>query len=68
MDQVRHVINCWNDDLARIGQRDVERPSSVRATKKKLLKNDRPVCAVARPHFVGDSEMRRHRHVVDVIA
>lgn len=67
MDRVRRAIDCWNNHLARTGQGDVERLQSAQL-QKKLLKNDRPVCAVARPHFVGDSEFRRHRHVVDAIA
>ncbi len=67
MDQLQRAIDCWNDNLVRTGQSDVERLKSSQLAKK-LLRNNHPVCAVARPHFVGESELRRHRHIVDVIA
>ncbi len=67
MDQVRRVTDRWNDALAKTGPQDVDRLHSLQLDRK-LLKNDRPLCQVARPHFVSHDELRRHRHVVDVLS
>lgn len=66
MDQVRRVSDRWDEHLARVGQRDVERLYGEQRARG-LLMHDRPVCAVARPHFVSDVELSQHRQIVQVL-
>lgn len=66
MDQARRVSDRWDEHLARVGQRDIERLYSEQRDRA-LLMHDRPVCAVARPHFVSDGELSQHRQIVKVL-
>lgn len=66
MDQVRRVSDRWDAHLARVGQRDVERLYSEQRDRT-LLMHNRPVCAVARPHFVSSEELSQHRRIVKVL-
>jgi hypothetical protein len=63
MDQVRRVSDRWDEQLAKVGQRDIERLLSEQFDRGMLM-HDRPVCAVVRPHFVGDDELSKHRQIV----
>ncbi|MCG8546498.1 MAG: hypothetical protein MJE12_20055, partial [Alphaproteobacteria bacterium] len=64
MDQVRRVTDRWDDCLAKFDQLDIDRLDGAQR-ERGLLKDDRPLCAVARPHFVADGELSRHRRIVD---
>ena len=69
MDLLRHVRDQWNRHLAtgKTAQRDLDRLFAGQR-ERSLLKNDKPLCAVARPHFVSTAELSQHEHVVEVIA
>lgn len=67
MDRIRRVADLWDEKLAKIGQDDVDRLYDEQRTRG-LVTHDKPVCSVARPHFVGAGELSRHRHVVDVLS
>lgn len=67
MDQVRRVIDRWDDHLAKFGQLDIDRLDSAQR-ERGLLMHGRPLCAVARPHFITEGELSRHRHVVRVLS
>jgi stress-induced morphogen len=67
MNQSRRASDRSDSALARFAVRDVERLHSEQRNRD-LLMHDRPVCSVARPHFVDKSELLRHRHVVNVLS
>ena len=67
MTDIGHATERWDDLLARFAAHDVERLLSTQH-ERGLLKYDRPICLVARPHFVGEGEFARHRHVVNVLS
>ncbi|MCP4381170.1 MAG: hypothetical protein GY798_07085 [Hyphomicrobiales bacterium] len=66
-DPIRRVADRWDAHLARIGQPDVDRLYREQQ-ERSLQVHGRPVCTVARPHFVGEEELIRHRHAVKVLA
>ncbi|WP_136657094.1 circularly permuted type 2 ATP-grasp protein [Nitratireductor sp. XY-223] len=67
MSLVRRVSDRWNEQLAKSGPGDVERLLGTQQ-QRRLLIRDRPLCTVAKPHFVSDSELQRHGHVVNVLS
>lgn len=67
MDTIRRITDRWNEGLSLSGKSDAEHLLNGQKHRK-LYKYGRPLCGVARPHFVGEREFQRHRHVVDVIA
>lgn len=67
MDQIRRVNDRWNELLAKTGNSDIERLHQEQ-DRRNLAKDGRRLCAVLRPHFVGEGELRRHQHVVDVVS
>lgn len=66
MNQARRASDRWDSVLAGFGERDVDRLFSEQGDRG-LVMHDRPVCSVARPHFVGEDELLRHQHVVNVL-
>ena len=67
MTLVRRVTDRWNEHLAGTGLRDIDRLGDLQR-ERGLLMRDRPLCAVARPHFVSDSELQRQGHAVRVLS
>jgi hypothetical protein len=66
MTESGRVQDRWDAVLAGFADEDVERLQSGQRDRG-LLMHGRPVCSVARPHFVGSSELSRHQHVVNVL-
>lgn len=67
-DQIQQrVADLWDAHLAQAGQQDIDRLYDEQRDRA-LLVHDRPVCTVARPHFVGQGELLRHQHVVTVLS
>lgn len=67
MNNRRRASDRWDSTLARFGEGDVERLYSGQRARG-LVMHDRPVCTVARPHFVDKKELSRHQHVVKVLS
>ena len=67
MDQVRRVTDRWDDHLAKFGALDIDRLDGAQR-ERGLLVHGRPLCAVARPHFVIGGELSLHRHIVNVLS
>ncbi|MCY6380520.1 hypothetical protein [Hoeflea prorocentri] len=67
MSLVRQVTDRWDEELAKAGAQDMERLLAAQRDERLLIR-DRPLCTVARPHFVSGSELERHGHVVTVLS
>jgi hypothetical protein len=62
----RHASDRWDDILVKYGEQDLERLRTGQR-ERGLIMHGRPVCSVARPHFVGEGEFSRHQNVVRVL-
>ncbi|MEM1360312.1 MAG: hypothetical protein AAGF94_01175 [Pseudomonadota bacterium] len=61
------VTALWDAQLAKTGASDIDRLHDLQHERGLLLKG-RPLCSVARPHFVSESELKRQAHVVHVLS
>ncbi|MDA4846742.1 hypothetical protein [Hoeflea poritis] len=67
MSLVGRVSERWNEQLAKTGLQDVEHLLEAQR-ERRLLIRERPLCTVARPHFVTEDELKKHSHVVNVLS
>ncbi|WP_419912451.1 hypothetical protein [Hoeflea sp.] len=67
MSLVHRVGERWNEQLARTGPRDIDRLLDTQR-ERRLLVRDRPICTVARPHFVSEADLKKHGHVVNALS
>ena len=67
MTSIDDITRQWDEFLTGFGEQDVELLLTAQR-ERGLLMHDRPVCLVARPHFVEADEYARHKQVVMVLS